>query len=266
MDIYGQNDSRQNALNKLREGTIHASAAQKIAQRDYAQAQAQADKWTARYQLALQEGREDLIPQAKFQKERYQAIASRLKNLVEEQQPKVENLKVSFKSWEEKISEADNNEKQVLQVETNSEVVSNSDRLIFRTFEDVDEELQRLKKELLQPSKQLNKATDKQDAKTLLAVAIGEVRQTLNFAVTHQEGIQKDYEKAKEEVTFWKNKAQIALKNNDDNLAVKAVLKNKVNNKIVFTLKTQLQKQEITVNLLKQNLTVLENILELLET
>ncbi|MBD2440326.1 PspA/IM30 family protein [Nostoc sp. FACHB-110] len=265
MDIYGQNDAAQNALNKLREGTTHASAAQKIAQRDYAQAQAQADKWEARYQLALKEGREDLIPQAKFQKERYQAIASRLKNLVEEQQPKVENIKSSFKSWEINISESENNKKKVLPIEANSEVVSSSDGLIFINFEDVDQELQRLKEELLQPSKQLNKATDKNNPKTLLAVALSELRQTLNIAVANLEGIQKDYDKAQGEVKLWKSKAQIALNNNDDNLAVKAVLKNKVNSKIALTLKTQLQKQEITVGLLKQNLTALENVLELLD-
>jgi phage shock protein A len=265
MSLYEQNDSSQNALSKLREGTIHANAAQKIAQRDYAQAQAQAYKWEARYQVALKEGREDLISQAKFQKERYQAIASRLKNLVEEQQPKVENIKTSFKSWEEKISEAENNEKQVVHIEASSAVVSNSESFIFRSFEDVDDELHWLKEELLQSFNYLNKATDKTDAKTLLAVAIGEVRQTLNIAVANQEGIQKDYDKAQNEIKLWKNKAQIALNHNDDNLAIKAVLKNKVHSKIAFTLQTQLQKQEITVGLLKQNLNALENVLELLD-
>lgn len=264
MSLYEQNDSSQNALSKLCEGTIHANAAQKIAQRDYAQAQAQAYKWEARYQLALKEGREDLISQAKFQKERYQAIASRLKNLVEEQQPKVENIKSSFKSWEEKIYEAENNEKQVLQIEANLEVVSNSDSLIFRSFEDVDDELQRLKEELLLPSKQVNKATDTAP-KTLLVVAIGELRQTLKTVIANQESIQKDYDKAQEEVKLWNTKVQSARITNDDNLAINALLFSKVHSKIALTLKTQLQQQETTVNLLQQNLTALENILELLD-
>lgn len=265
MDLYGQNDSRQNALSKLREAAIDAIAAQKIAQQNYDQAQAEADRWEKRYQLALKEGRQDLIRKAKFQKERYQAIAHRLKTIVEEQKPRVEKIKTTFKFWEKKVSEAKGQENKVLQIESNSEAVSNLDSFIFKSFEDVDDALQRCKEKLILPSKLLNKTTDKQEPKTLLAVSIGEVRQTLNIAVAHQEGIQKDYDKAQEEVKLWKSKAQIALNNNDDNLAVKAVLKNKVHNKIALTLKTQLQKHEITVCLLKKNLTALENVLELVD-
>jgi phage shock protein A len=106
MVLYDQNQSSQDALRKLCEGASHSRVAQEIAQRDYAKAQTEADKWEQEYQLALKGSNQDLIRQAKFQRERYQAIASRLKTLLEEQQPQVEAIKSSLKSWRKKVSEA----------------------------------------------------------------------------------------------------------------------------------------------------------------
>jgi phage shock protein A len=68
MALYDPTQPGQNALENLRAATASVSTAQKIAQRDYAQAQAETDKWSRRYKLALKEGRKDLAPQAKFQK------------------------------------------------------------------------------------------------------------------------------------------------------------------------------------------------------
>ncbi|MEB3216372.1 MAG: hypothetical protein VKN72_09075 [Nostocales cyanobacterium 94392] len=76
---------QQDALEKLRKAAINASVAQKIALRDFEKAQAELDKWTKRYELALQESNKALASQAKYQKERYQAIADRLKNLIQQQ-------------------------------------------------------------------------------------------------------------------------------------------------------------------------------------
>ncbi|WP_238845625.1 hypothetical protein [Nostoc edaphicum] len=66
MGLYDQNQSPQDALRKLREGASHSRVAQEIAQRDYAKAQAEADKWEQEYQLALKGSNQDLIRQAKF--------------------------------------------------------------------------------------------------------------------------------------------------------------------------------------------------------
>lgn len=156
MSLYEQNDSRQNALSKLREAAIDGIAAQKIAQRYYEQAQAQANKWEEKYQLALKEGIEDLIRHTNFQKECYQAIANRWRNIIEEQKPRVEKIKITFKSWKKKVYEANNDKNKVLQIESSLEVGSEPDnsilsKLEFSNFEDVDAELQRLKEELLRP-------------------------------------------------------------------------------------------------------------------
>ncbi|MHC5718724.1 MAG: PspA/IM30 family protein [Nostoc sp.] len=97
------------------------------------------------------------------------------------------------------------------------------------------------------------------DNNVLLAQAIHETQEAFNTAVINKQCIQKNYEKAQEEIKLWNRYAHIALKNNDDNLAIKAVLKKKVQNKIALTLQTQLQQQEAVVAVLKQNLMTLEN-------
>ncbi|MEH2041011.1 PspA/IM30 family protein [Nostoc sp.] len=173
MGLYDQNQSSQDALRKLREGASHSRVAQEIAQRDYAKAQAEADKWEQEYQLALKGSNQDLIRKAKFQKERYQAIASRLKKLVGEQQPQVDAIKSSLKSWEQKVSEAQN---EVLSSKpSNSEF---SPTFIKFEHEDidlwVDEELQQMKEALLLPSKPQEQTKAKNDSKVLLAKAIHE--------------------------------------------------------------------------------------------
>ncbi|MCC5630284.1 PspA/IM30 family protein [Nostoc sphaeroides CHAB 2801] len=257
MGLYDQNQSSQDALRKLREGASHSRVAQEIAQRDYAKAQAEADKWEQEYQLAVQGSNQNLINQVKFQKERYQAIASRLKKLVGEQQPQVDAIKISLKSWEQKVSEAQN---EVLSSKpSNSEF---SPTFIKLEHEDidvwVDDELQQLKALMLSPKPQ-EQTKAKKDRKVLLAEAINETKKAVNSAVANQEGIERDFEKAQKETKYWNEKVQDALKNNDDDLALQAVVNKKVQNKIVLILLTQLQQQQATVAVLRQNLMTLEN-------
>ncbi len=124
----------------------------------------------------------------------------------------------------------------------------------FINFEDIDDYWQA-------PQSQVKK-----DAKDLLLEAIKETEETITKAVTNQVSIQKDFEKSQKEAKHWSEKAQIALKNNDDDLAFQAVLNKKIQNKIALTIQTQLQQQEITINLLVQNLMVLEQLKEILCT
>ncbi|MDZ7954866.1 hypothetical protein [Nostoc sp. DedQUE09] len=273
MGLYDQNQSSQDALRKLREGVSHSRVAQEIAQRDYAKAQAEADKWEQEYQLAARGSNQDLISQAKFQKERYQAITGRLKTLVEEQQLQVNAIQSSLASWEKKVSEAEKEvlcskpqingtisdfepkKNKFLEIEPYTQEVSH----VFMNSEDVDEELQRLKKEMLLPHKPQNIAIDKKDSKVILLEAIGETKEAIQSAILNQECIQEIYEKAQEEAKYWKDKACIALKNHDDNLALEAILSKIVHSKIVLTLQTQLQQHEATIILLGKNLIALEN-------
>jgi phage shock protein A len=260
MGLYDQNQSSHDALRKLREGASHSRVAQEIAKRDYGKAQTQADKWEQEYQLALKGGNQDLIRQAKFQKERYQAIASRLKTLVEEQQPQVDAIKNSLQSWEKKVSEAQN---EVSHSKPNNSEFSPT----FISFEDedidvwADDELQRLKEILLLPPKSQEQIKAEKDTKMLLAEAIHDIEETITNTIANQEEIQKDFEKAQKEAKHWNEEAQTALRNNDDDLALKAVVNKKVQNKIMLILQTQLQQQEATVDILVRNLIALESII-----
>ncbi|AFZ60117.1 hypothetical protein H6G54_08930 [Anabaena cylindrica FACHB-243] len=265
MANYDQNQQAKEALGKLHEGAARASVAQTIAQRDYAKAQAEADKWENRYQLALKAGNQDLIRQAKFQKERYQAISSRLKNLVEEQTPKLEEIKSSFNSWEKKVSASQN---EVLCSKPNNIEVSRT----LISFEDenvdvwADDILEPLEETLLLQPKPQKETQFKKDATNFLAEAIHEIEQAIINAVSNQEGIQKDFENAQKEAKYWNEKAKVALQSNDDNLALQAVVNKKVQNKITLTIKTQFQQQETTINILVQNLMILEKLKEKLAT
>lgn len=145
---------QQDALKKLREATVNANVAQKIALRNFEKAQAELDEWTKRYELALQQNNKTLISQAKFQKERYQAIPDRLLNLVEEQQPQLDNIKGKLDNWQERLSEEQSMnllgefnsiDNKLLESQNNAEKVSQS----YNTIEEsIDDELTRLKSEL----------------------------------------------------------------------------------------------------------------------
>ncbi len=109
------------------------------------------------------------------------------------------------------------------------------------------------------PLKTPDKTKATKDTKVFLLKAIRETQEAVNSAVANQEGIEKDFEKAQKEAKYWNEKAQTALRDNDDDLALQAVVNKKVQNKIVLILLTQLQQQQATVAVLRQNLMTLEN-------
>lgn len=289
MGLYDQTNSAQDALGKLRGATASAIAAQKIAIARYEQAQAEADKWEKQYQLALTEGREDIARKAQFQKERYKAIASRLKALVDQQTPQVDTLKHNLTSWESKVSEAENEalvsrlntssamsafeqmEEKVLQIEASAEAVSQQDDVnegsafnTFVNFENIDVELARIKAELIGTQPQ-HQAAEGKDPKKILQEAIQETREAVTNAVASQTCIQQEYNQAQKEANDLHQKAQMALQKDDDNLAFKAFISKTVQQKVGTAIKIQLEKQEATVKLLKRNLTALENVKLMLE-
>ncbi|MDZ8096093.1 MULTISPECIES: PspA/IM30 family protein [unclassified Nostoc] len=162
-----------------------------------------------------------------------------------------------MQSWEQKVSKTQN---EVLRSESNIGEVSPT----FISFEykdvdvSIDDELQQLKALMLPPQPQ-EQTQAKKDSKVLLTEAIHETKKAVNSAVANQESIEKDFEKAQKEIKYWNEKVQDALKNNDDDLALQAVVNKKIQNKIVLVLLTQLQQQQATVTLLRQNLMTLEN-------
>ena len=130
---YDKIKLQQDALEQLRKATIHGNAAQKIAKRDFEKAQAELEKWTKKYELALQDNNKQLASQAKFQKERYQAITHRLRDVVGEQKPQLYTIKAKLDDFEEKLS---------------PQSYDNIENFNFITSEKIDDELTIIKNEM----------------------------------------------------------------------------------------------------------------------
>lgn len=103
MEEYNQDSLTKEALSKLSEAKARVHFADITAHRDYHQALTELNKWTRRCELAYKKGEIDLLSKANFQKERYQAIATRLARLLGEQIPHMNSLKQNLSVWEEQI-------------------------------------------------------------------------------------------------------------------------------------------------------------------
>lgn len=277
MGLYDQINSTQVAIRALHQATTGAMAAQKIAQRDYEQAQAEADKWKRRYGLALKEGREDLARKAQLQNERYKAIACRLKTLVDQQIPQVDAMKHNLASWESKVAEAQNKVLGSQQIEASTAVPQPDDAIstesiTFDNLKDFDEELTRLKVGLISLSEPQEQATDAKGSEAqevaieiknpeeTIEESIRETREAVNSTIIINKYIQQQYNQAKKEAKNWHEKVQLALQKDDEDFAVEALLHKTVKAKVATVFKSQLEQQEATVKLLKRNLAALEKV------
>lgn len=255
MGFSNQTHSPQDALGQLRKASASVSAAQKIAHRDYQQAQAELDKWTRRYKLALKEGSQDLVSQAKFQKERYEAIVSRLKTLIDEQTPQLDTIKRNLACWEKQISESEYEVSQPNKINEELEFITVD-------FEDIDHEFKYLKEHT---SCLPIETKEDQDPGKILNEAIQQTREAVKESVINQQSIQQQYNQAHKKVSEWHNKAEIAMQKDDDNLALDTLIAKKVQRQVVTAIKTQLEQQKTNVRLLKNNLSALENVKLMLE-
>lgn len=96
----------QEDLVQLRQAVASAIATQKRSQQQYNQAEAQANQWYARAQLALQKGDENLAREALKRKKGYAETAATFKASLDQQSAQVETLKNNLKALEGKILEA----------------------------------------------------------------------------------------------------------------------------------------------------------------
>lgn len=96
----------QEDLVQLRQAVATAIATQKRSQKQYDQAQKEANTWHQRAQLALQKGDEDLARQALQRKKSNADTANSLKLQLDQQISQVDNLKRNLIGLESKISEA----------------------------------------------------------------------------------------------------------------------------------------------------------------
>lgn len=99
-------DEMQEALLQLRLAVARAVATQKRTQQQYAQAQAEVDKWQQRIQLALQKGDENLARQALISKKNQVETAKVLEAQLKQQSSQVNALKQNLVTMEEKFEQA----------------------------------------------------------------------------------------------------------------------------------------------------------------
>mmetsp|Transcript_21277 Transcript_21277/g.67342 ORF Transcript_21277/g.67342 Transcript_21277/m.67342 type:complete len:314 (+) Transcript_21277:2-943(+) len=96
----------QDDLIKMRQASAQVMASQKQLENKYKQAQATADDWYKRAQLALNKGDEDLAREALVRKKSYQEQADSLKSQVDAQTEAVEKLISNTRLLESKMAEA----------------------------------------------------------------------------------------------------------------------------------------------------------------
>ena len=96
----------QEDLIKMRQASAQVMASQKQLENKYKQAQATADDWYKRAQLALQKGDEELAREALKRRQTYQANADGMAAQVAQQKDAVEKLIASTRLLEAKMAEA----------------------------------------------------------------------------------------------------------------------------------------------------------------
>ncbi|MFB2938985.1 PspA/IM30 family protein [Aerosakkonemataceae cyanobacterium BLCC-F154] len=96
----------QEDLVQLRQAVAQAIATQKRTQQQYNQAQAEANNWQQRAQLALSKGDENLAREALVRKKSQSETATALKTTLDQQTGQVDTLKRNLIALESKISEA----------------------------------------------------------------------------------------------------------------------------------------------------------------
>ncbi|MBE9207379.1 PspA/IM30 family protein [Nostoc sp. LEGE 06077] len=96
----------QENLVRLRQGLAQAIATQKRTERQAIAAQATAEDWYRKAQMAIKQGNEPLAREALTKRRAYQETGTSLSNQVGQQTDIVERLKKDMRSLEAKISEA----------------------------------------------------------------------------------------------------------------------------------------------------------------
>ncbi len=86
-----------------------------------------------------------------------------------------------------------------------------------------------------------------------------ELRQAVARAIATQKRTEQQHHKNQTEANNWQQRAQLALKKGDENLAREALLRKKTSANTANTLKQQLDQQSTQVETLKRNLITLEN-------
>ncbi len=86
-----------------------------------------------------------------------------------------------------------------------------------------------------------------------------QLRQAVATAIASQKRMERQYEQAQQNVDEWQRRAELAMRNNDENLAREALVRKKTFAETAQGFKRQLDDQTHQVNILRTNMTKLES-------
>jgi phage shock protein A len=86
-----------------------------------------------------------------------------------------------------------------------------------------------------------------------------QLRQAVATAIASQKRIERQHQQSQQNVDEWQRRAELAIRNNDENLAREALVRKKTFAETAQSLKRQLDEQTKQVDLLKNNMTKLES-------
>ncbi|RAM52292.1 MAG: hypothetical protein C6Y22_06270 [Hapalosiphonaceae cyanobacterium JJU2] len=264
MDSYSQHPQAQQALNKIVEAKARISIAETTAQRDYQNALAEFYKWARRYELAIQENRQDLISHAKFQMERHEAIAKRLAKLLGEQMPHLNTLKEKVRRNMSQLAQINGD------LTLNTEDYTPVKQILSDISQDISNSIEKSEITLVSPlvedidiplilTASLDKEQEEQPEDSL-EISIQETKKFVQLAIETQNDLQQKYNRIYTDAKVIHETLFEALLENDINLLLKAIIDKKVKTEISDFIKIQLQQQKEIVKILQTNLNRLENL------
>lgn len=273
METHSQDYKVQQALANLHEAKARISFAETIAQRDYQQALTDLYKWTRRYELAVQKDDHDLANKAKFQMERHEAIATRLANLAGEQIPHLASIKQKLSFYKSTIGKLNgrsipnlqNNHEQ-LKTQNFQEINEDFNQLdlsqLQHDVEDVDEELEALKKQISGFNFSQEQKLVESKPEDLLKLSIQQTEQAIQIAMSRLALMNEDYQKAHDETIKLRKEVIIALQtstdSNDNALILEILVSKTTTEKYINLMKDQIEQQNNTIKILKSNLNTLK--------
>lgn len=250
-----------------------------IAKRDYLKISSEVEKWEEKYQQALKQGCEALISEMKFRRDFYVEKAQNQPLALDNQTSEKTRARIKiYSSIEAGLNQVYSTDSYTLGTgltidpSVSSSLTARSN--LFASIPRIEAQYQTSGlRDYSNPSEGVF-TPETEDSPILeklevLEKTLEETNQNTNTAVMNaqlvKQQIQEQYEQACQDVQHWHQEVQQALQKDDDNLVLKALVNKKVQNNFATSLKTQLEQQEVTISLLKQNLASLQKVKEMLE-
>ncbi len=292
----------QEDLIQLRQAVARAIATHKHTEQKYNKNHAEADQWHQRAQLALTKGDENLAREALIRKKAAVEAVATLKSQIEQQTTHAETLKKNLIALESKISEAktkkdmlksraaaakaneqlqkigrlgtgsavaafEHMEEKVLEMEARSQAADESVSYdLEKEFEQLpfesnfNDELEEMKRLLTNSS-----APHKPQKVLIMERAIRDTRDAMANATAKQRQLQNQHVQAKTEINNCHKKAVQAALKGEQASAMQALMSEAAQERLADVLKIQLEHQEAVFDILKQNLTALEEVKTIVE-